>query len=577
VNGVMPASGWLLVAPWFRWPAQGVSRDGLRVRETKPAIQKYATSNPAGDFVKQPQHSLKFLDEDFYQYTEAILPALPSLPPPLDKVKRRLNDSRLVTSPTTRKLFLDSHHRMYLAVVQLVRDEPGFPCVKVDNVCQSGFVIRRRRLSSSRPLDRTVGQIMRDVYVQAWRQQEVSRFLKHLEKTDTAVSGEALLALLEAKASVDGDLLRQRARLAAWAHDADAGIVTEGWIPGEHDKIGSWQPVLGTPQVLSEKTYPLHPVVPDPKDREHDAQDASLYFGLIPTSGSDVDDQGNARFDDGELYEVRCYTRRHDPRCPKNDLNDLEVADCHGPLTWSLPSEAYRLAAPMDLVGTSNHVVTIQAPDMPALAAQSTALGTPGPLQNVVPPVKMTTPAGSSFQFAPSIPGLLPGSGSLGDGSQACFFMIPLFTIVALFLFNLFLPIIMLVFQLWWMLALKICIPPSASLAGNVTLELNALGAMGINLSASATLDDQFGTDAAGVAANVNFRNNTLLPHLTAEFGGDANAASQAASMRDAYSTEALVRLHQGMQQTAAATAARSLSARLVFEDPVYRSQVVLV
>ena len=34
---------------------------------------------------------------------------------------------------------------------------------------------------------------------------------------------------------------------------------------------------------------------------------------------------------------------------------------------------------------------------------------------------------------------------------------------MALFLFLLFLPIIVFLFQLWWMLALKFCLPPSIS------------------------------------------------------------------------------------------------------------------
>src|SRR6202040_3965424 len=104
---------------------------------------------------------------------------------------------------------------------------------------------------------------------------------------------------------------------------------------------------------------------------------------------------------------------------------------------------------------------------------------------------------------------------------EICFFMIPLFTIVALFLFNLFLPVVLLVFQLWWMLALKLCIPPSASLGGNVTAELNTLAALNIKLDASVTLDDQFELLIGGTAKNEAFRDTTLIPKLKQDLGND--------------------------------------------------------
>ncbi len=40
-------------------------------------------------------------------------------------------------------------------------------------------------------------------------------------------------------------------------------------------------------------------------------------------------------------------------------------------------------------------------------------------------------------------------------------------------MFQLFLPIVMIVFQLWWMLALKFCIPPEIGLAAGITAELD--------------------------------------------------------------------------------------------------------
>jgi hypothetical protein len=56
---------------------------------------------------------------------------------------------------------------------------------------------------------------------------------------------------------------------------------------------------------------------------------------------------------------------------------------------------------------------------------------------------------------------------------------------VATFVFQLFLPIIMLLFQLWWMLALKLCIPPEISIAGGITAEIGVSGKIGIDASLS--------------------------------------------------------------------------------------------
>lgn len=51
-------------------------------------------------------------------------------------------------------------------------------------------------------------------------------------------------------------------------------------------------------------------------------------------------------------------------------------------------------------------------------------------------------------------------------GPAICFFSIPLITIIASFVLNLFLPIVVLLFNLWFLLALRFCIPPSFSIAG---------------------------------------------------------------------------------------------------------------
>ena len=55
---------------------------------------------------------------------------------------------------------------------------------------------------------------------------------------------------------------------------------------------------------------------------------------------------------------------------------------------------------------------------------------------------------------------------------EICSFSIPLITIVATFVFELFLPIVTLLFGLLFMLKLKFCILPEVSLAAGVTAEI---------------------------------------------------------------------------------------------------------
>ncbi len=72
---------------------------------------------------------------------------------------------------------------------------------------------------------------------------------------------------------------------------------------------------------------------------------ATIYFGLVPTGSSDVDDDGHARFDDDSSYEIRCFVRRHKAACPRTG------PQCHCPITWSDPTEGYQLAPHFDLRG----------------------------------------------------------------------------------------------------------------------------------------------------------------------------------------------------------------------------------
>jgi hypothetical protein len=161
--------------------------------------------------------------------------------------------------------------------------------------------------------------------------------------------------------------------------------------------------------------------------------------------------------------------RRHRCECPRTG----ERNDCGGELVWSAPSQEFQLAAYFDPVGSGNHPITIQLPDIPALAA---SVGAPLP-------VRMVSPPGSGMAF--QVEDGEPTNGRLSPGFQICFFSIPLITIIATFVLSLFLPIVVFVFQLWFLLGLRFCIPPSISFGAGA----------GVHLAIDGELKVAFGAD----------------------------------------------------------------------------------
>jgi hypothetical protein len=138
----------------------------------------------------------------------------------------------------------------------------------------------------------------------------------------------------------------------------------------------------------------------------------------------------------------------------------------------------YRLAAHFDLTGTSQRPVSIQLPDLKALEAQATpALG-----------ALFVKPEGSLM-----IAGNASGGVNAGGRSQfeICSIPIPLITIVAMFVFELFLPVVMLLFGLFWMLKLKFCIPPQVEVAAGLNAEL-AVDGPDLSFSAAASVKAGF-------------------------------------------------------------------------------------
>ena len=158
----------------------------------------------------------------------------------------------------------------------------------------------------------------------------------------------------------------------------------------------------------------------------------------------------------------------------------------------------------MDPQGTSKRLTSITLPDLRRLAARAGRPMGPGG-------VAITTPPKSQLVFNPFD---TTKTGALGDGGGICTFALELFFLVAFFLFLMFLPIVVFMFQLWFLLALRFCIPPSAGLG--ITAEFFATGKLLADFKVDATvqadlalvgltreqaMDQIFGTDSTAPGA----------------------------------------------------------------------------
>jgi hypothetical protein len=482
MNGERP---WALVGPWYRWSQPN---DPAAGRQSRPVFQKYETARFVNEFLKDPQHSLKFNDDDFV--SNVVLRTDIKTP------DRKLSRYDSVKSDV-RKIFLTTHKRFYLVACELHCDGPGFPTEDRDKVCEAGFVVRRRRL----------------VVPEATRVQS-GRVMAQLAAVEPALRLDAAAPWRVRKplfARRDPGTYSGRYQgLLDELSTLGVQLTLEGWIASPFDGVGSWTEVAETPQAVAdettppvaESTFPLYPLVADPRVGGHAGRGRSIYFGTVPTGGLDVDAAGNPRFDDQALYEIRCFVRRHRPQCPKTGRRN----DCHGELSWSRRTESYRLASQFDLVGTSNQPITIQMPSLPALEAQAFALPA-----GKGAPVRMVSPEDSALEFSVDNKGKPIKKGA--PGQAICSFAIPLITIVATFVLQLFLPIVVFVFGLWFLLKLKFCIPPALSISGDVAIQLNA--------RANADLD-------VNLAGKINVDLAKQFNDLNAELGPKATTDMQA-------------------------------------------------
>lgn len=411
-----------------------------------PVLQKYAGTDFVDRFRAAPDQPLKWsATRDVVQDTEVADDAFDA-----DGNQIKLGGRRFKPSGV-RKLFQPMHARFYLVVCELVCAVRGRPPVGRDQISEAFFVVRRRRevLAAQGTAEgaRLKGEILR---LEADRQ-AVKASLDKIQPPGISgsIPWKALRPLRARRDRLDARLAALTRTQDALAAEAGTVELLEGWIPSEHADFGQWLPVDGAPTQLEEAIFPLYPLIPDPRAAGHPAAGRCVWYGVVPATSRDFDPTGEARFDSLRTYEIRCAFRRRQPDCPRGDRS--------GELVWSDPSAAYRLAAPFDPHGAGQRPVTIEMPDFKQLEAAA-GEGCQGSVRIVTPPGSIRSfdidvDDGKASKRAP------PGLGGLDFGLE--FMSIPLITIIAKFVLQLFMPIVMFIMGLFWMLRLSFAIPAS--------------------------------------------------------------------------------------------------------------------
>lgn len=431
----MTGPGFVLRAPWYVREREDLDLRSPRSR--RPQLQMYDAPSYTEQLLRDPGDSLAFGDDDRWSYP------VPVVPDPLDKTRLRLATSALVTT-NLRKLYQPMHQRFYVVVVEVFCDSPGLPRAGAHDDIAVSFRMRRMHTTVSgkrRPTRRVAAALVREL---------AAAQDKKIAHTDPDLR-DLWWADVAWRRRFEEDHQEQLTQI-------ETHLDYQQWLVSEKTGAGRWHTVDDE----------LAPVEEDEAEEEHQmwrlpvrqrdagcdaARTRSLWFGVVPTFSGEHwkarDPRGEPRLepklDDHAIYEIECIVSQphptHPDRCP--------------PRTWvSAPTEPFRLATPMDPDGTKNRTVTLTLPDLRNLAARAGQRQGPGG-------VRVVTPPQSQMVFNPfkGIPE--SGSGRIGAGGGVCTFALELFFIVAFFLFLMFLPIVVLAFQLWWMLALRFCIPPS--------------------------------------------------------------------------------------------------------------------
>lgn len=449
-------------APWYARERHNGSVNCTPL--LRPVIQKYDDTTFVQRLVADPQDSLAFDEDDLWSYPVPV-----TFPAP-GTGRQRFATSRLVTT-NLRKLYQPSHDRFYAVAVELFCDAPGLPRAGGHADVSVEFVMRRRD-TTIKGSPAQVKKLARELMLSMLEDEDPALVFDDITSTDNKD-----VRKLKRGRIGDREDLWWADTLARKRFEEDkkplleavtAHTTNQMWLTNPKTGKGRWVglDVKPSPDEV-EQTIPMWRLPPEECDPD---QTRSLWFGVVPTYSAEHwndpsrPNRSVPKLDERAIYEIVCIATQQ-PRpghehCP--------------PKRWeSVASEPFRLAAPYDPDGTKNRRVSISAPDLRQLAARAGRPAGPGGLS-------ITTPPGSQFKFDPF--GTLPDlKGSIGAGGGVCMFAFELFFIVALFLFLMFLPIIIFIFQLWWLLALRFCFP-------RLELSMNALATFfaGVNVMANA-------------------------------------------------------------------------------------------
>jgi hypothetical protein len=525
-------TGFVLRAPWYVRKRAEIGL--LDPAARRPALQMYDGTDFARRIVKDPRDSLEFGPDDLWTYPIPVTPSTAATG------RARLATWQLV-STDLRKLYQPSHDRFYAVVVEVLCDQPGLPRAGSHDDIEVRFVLRRRMTSvtgARGPSRRVASNLVREVA----RQHKASLDEEKVARSDERDLWWADQAWRHQFAEDNRESIDQLTITSA----------TQGWFTAPDGSRG-WSAENAPPDDAVEESFPMWRL--PPRDDECDrARTRSTWFGLVPTysaehsvapRGTENPPRPEAKLDDHAIYEIHCFVRRKQgkKKCPPE-------------IWWNeAPSEPFRLAAPMDPQGTSKRLTSITLPDLRRLAARAGLPMGPGG-------VAITTPPQSQLVFNPF--GDIPksGEGRIGAGGGICTFALELFFIVAFFLFLMFLPIVVFAFQLWWMLALRFCIPPSigfdltvdfladldvdvdfdaafhADAGGRFTAFSDVLANLPVDdpPTPEEAFDQIFGTDSSALASkgvwitemslNADFTADPLLAHAAAESTDPADAVA---------------------------------------------------
>ncbi len=384
----------------------------------------------------------------------------------------KLRTHRMITTGL-RKLYQPNHNRHYAVTIELFCDEAGYPRPSSTSGLEVGFVMRRIRQTIV-PRGSSIRELAVAVTKNRMGTDDFGVTFDHVP-TDSGEQERIVATFALTNRSVDVDLTRTE---QAWIEPVG--------MPG------AWQDVSrGEILAPNEEFLPMW-AIPTRADACVGAKTRSLWFGVIPTFSGDLDVDGHPKLEDTSMYVLRCVVRVKPARGHE---------DCPQQLYRSDMSEPFRLAAFFDSQGTQNRRSHIKMPDLRSLAANA---GKGGGLTVETPPGSMLAPSGD---------GTMPTGKLTVGGGDNCSFAVELFTIVAMFLFSLFLPIVTFVFQLWWMLLLKFCWPTDHD-ADKLLTAFTLIPAIGIPAAGS---EDRGEFDFAGSGLQQRFDDSQKPGASTAE------------------------------------------------------------